>query len=234
MLLAEKNILVTGSAKRVGAEIVRQLAEKGSHVIIHCNTSLPEAEALLASLPGSGHKIIQADLSLPGAAQKLFDDSPALDGIINNASLYRHCGIYDEKTAKELWEINYTSPMELMKRFINSPPPAGGCVINVLDQEILADRPHTGAYLESRIALKDATLRFAKEYGKINLRFNAVCPGPMLPPAELPESKMEKTIATLPLLRRVEPADLARSVIFLLECDSITGAILPVDCGQHL
>ena len=234
MLLAKKNILVTGSAKRVGAEIVRQLAEKGCHVIIHCNTSLAEAEALLAILPGSGHKIIQADLSLPGAAQKLFDDSPALDGIVNNASLYRHCGIYDEKTAKELWEINYNSPLTLMQNFVKTPPPAGGCIINILDQEIWSNRPQTGAYLESRIALQEATLNFAKEYGKLNLRFNAVCPGPMLPPAELPESKMEKTIATLPLLRRVEPADLARAVIFLLECDSITGAVLPVDCGQHL
>lgn len=234
MLLAKKYILVTGSAKRIGAEIVRQLAEKGSHVIIHCNTSLSEAGKLLASLPGQGHQIIQADLSIPGEAQKLFDNCPALDGIINNASLYRHCGIYDEKTAKELWEINYTSPLVLMQRFASSPPPAGGCIINILDQEILSDRPHTGAYLESRIALEKATLEFAKEYGKMNLRFNAVCPGPMLPPAELPESKMEKTIATLPLLRRVEPADLARTVIFLLECDSITGAVLPVDCGQHL
>ena len=234
MLLAEKNILVTGSAKRIGAEIVRQLAEKGSHVIIHCNTSLSEAEALLASLPGRGHKIIQADLSIPGEAQKLFDNCPALDGIINNASLYRHCGIYDEKTAKELWEINYNSPLVLMQNFVNAPPPAGGCIINILDQEILSDRPHSGAYLESRLALKEVTEKFAQAYGKMNLRFNAVCPGPMLPPAELPESKMEKTIATLPLLRRVEPADLARSVIFLLECDSITGAILPVDCGQHL
>ena len=234
MLLAEKNILVTGSAKRIGAEIVRQLAEKGSHVIIHCNTSLPEAEALLASLPRRGHKIIQADLSIPGEAQKLFDNCPALDCIINNASLYRHCGIYDEKTAKELWEINYNSPLVLMQNFVNAPPPAGGCIINILDQEILSNRPHSGAYLESRLALKEATEKFAKAYGKMNLRFNAICPGPMLPPAELPESKMEKTIAALPLLRRVEPADLARSVIFLLECDSITGAILPVDCGQHL
>ena len=78
------------------------------------------------------------------------------------------------------------------------------------------------------------TVKLAKEYGTLNLRFNAVCPGPMLPPAELPESKMEKTIATLPLQRRVEPEDLAKAVIFLLECDSITGAVLPVDCGQHL
>ena len=233
MLLAEKNILVTGSAKRIGAEIVRQLAEKGCHVIIHCNTSLPQAEELLASLPGKGHKIIQADLSIPGEAQKLFDNVPALDCIINNASLYRHCGIYDEKTAKELWEINYTSPLVLMQNFVNAPP-REGAVINILDQEILSSRPQTGAYLESRLALKQATLEFAKAYGKNNLRFNAVCPGPMLPPAELPESKMEKTIATLPLLRRVEPADLARAVIFLLECDSITGAVLPVDCGQHL
>jgi NAD(P)-dependent dehydrogenase (short-subunit alcohol dehydrogenase family) len=234
MLLTEKNILVTGSARRIGAEIVRQLANKGAHVIIHCNQSLPEAMQLLTTLPGKGHQIIQTDLSIPGEAQKLFDNSPALDAIINNASLYRHCGIYDEKTAKELWEINYTSPLTLMKNFVNTPPENGGCVINILDQEILSDRPQTGAYLESRIALKDATLKFAKEYGSLNLRFNAVCPGPMLPPAELPESKMEKTIATLPLQRRVEPEDLAKAVIFLLECDSITGAVLPVDCGQHL
>ena len=95
MLLAEKNILITGSGKRIGAEIVRQLAEKGAHVVIHCNTSLSQAEELLASLPGTGHRIIQADLSIPGEAQKLYERSPALDAIVNNASLYRHCGIYD-------------------------------------------------------------------------------------------------------------------------------------------
>ena len=94
MLLAEKNILVTGSAKRVGAEIVRQLAEKGAHVVIHCNTSLQQAQKLLTSLPGNGHKIIQADLSIPEEAQKLFDASPALDAIVNNASLYRQLRCY--------------------------------------------------------------------------------------------------------------------------------------------
>ena len=234
MLLAEKNILVTGSAKRIGAEIVRQLAEAGAHVVIHYNTSRLEAEELLNRLPGKGHQLLQADLSIPGAAQELFDKSPALDVIINNASLYRHCGVYDEETARLLWEINYTSPLTLMENFVKNPSENGGCIINILDQEILSDRPQQGPYLESRQALLEATMRFAKEYGPRNLRFNAVCPGPMLPPAELPHSKMEKTIATLPLRRRVEPADLAKSVLFLLACESVTGAVLPVDCGQHL
>ena len=225
---------MTEKSEKKNRKRLRLLAAKGAKVVIHCNTSAAQAQELLAGLPGSGHRIIQADLSIPGEAQKLFDQCPPLDGIINNASLYRHCGIYDEKTAKELWEINFTSPLVLMENFVKNPPASGGCVINILDQEIMSNRPLTGAYLESRIALKDATLKFAKEYGELDLRFNAVWPGPMLPPAELPESKMEKTIAALPLHRRVEPADLARAVIFLMECDSITGGILPVDCGQHL
>lgn len=234
MHLAEKNILVTGGAKRIGAEIVRQLAEKGAHVAIHCNTSLAEAQALLQTLPGCGHLIIQADLGIPGEAAKLFPEDFPLDAVVNNASLYRHCGIYDEETAALLREVNYNSPLVLMEKMAAAPPPSGGAVINVLDQAILAQDVADNPYLQSRRQLAQATLEFAKKSGALNLRFNAVCPGPMLPPAELPESKMEKTIATLPLKRRVEPSDLAKAVIFLLECDSITGAILPVDCGQHL
>jgi len=32
----------------------------------------------------------------------------------------------------------------------------------------------------------------------------------------------------------VDVADFAQTVKFLCEADSITGAVLPVDCGQHL
>ena len=234
MLLAKKNILVTGGAKRIGAEIVRQLAEKGAHVVLHCNRSRAEAEQLLSELPGTGHRIFSCDLADPANAQKLFDSAAPLDAVVNNASLYRHCGIYDQETAELLHNINYTSPLVLMENLVNAPPPSGGAVVNVLDQEILKAAATDNAYLQSRRRLMEKTIDFARLYGQLDLRFNAVCPGPMLPPAELPHSKMEKTIAALPLRRRVEPADLARAVIFLLECDSITGAILPVDCGQHL
>jgi NAD(P)-dependent dehydrogenase (short-subunit alcohol dehydrogenase family) len=54
----------------------------------------------------------------------------------------------------------------------------------------------------------------------------------MLPPPELPHSTMAKTTALLPLKRAVDPMDLARSAVFLLTCESLTGSLLPVDCGQ--
>ena len=234
MQLAGKNILVTGGARRVGAVIVRRLAQAGAHVVIHCNTSRAEAEVLLGALPGTGHRVVAADLSVPGEAERLFGAASPLDAVVSSASVYRHSGLYDEETKKMLFEVNYRSPLALMELLAKNPPAAGGAVVNVLDQAVLSDRFPNNAYLESRRLLMASTLEFAKKYGPLDLRFNAVAPGPMLPPAELPQSKMEKTISALPLRCRVEPDDLARAVLFLLACDSVTGAVLPVDCGQHL
>ena len=234
MQLDGKNILVTGGAKRVGAVIVRRLAQAGARVVIHCNTSRAEAEVLLGSLPGAGHRVVTADLAVPHEAERLFAEASPLDAVVSSASVYRHGGDSDEAAKKMLYEVNYRSPLALMDLLTKTPPAAGGAVVNVLDQAVLSDRSPNNASLESRRLLLKSTLEFAKKYGPLGLRFNAVAPGAMLPPAELPLSKMEKTISALPLRRRVEPDDLARAVLFLLTCDSVTGAILPVDCGQHL
>jgi hypothetical protein len=45
---------------------------------------------------------------------------------------------------------------------------------------------------------------------------------------------MKRTPAMLPLKRPVSPEDAARAVVFLASTDSITGAVLPVDCGRSL
>ena len=53
MLTEAPLVLVTGGAKRVGAEIVRALARNGARVIIHYGTSQTEAEQLLSEIGGS-------------------------------------------------------------------------------------------------------------------------------------------------------------------------------------
>ena len=84
-------ILITGSAKRIGAAVARYFAEKGHAVVVHCNTSIKEAEALVASFPNpSIHQIVQMDLTLPDAPSKLFGilkKNPP-DVLVNNASVY--------------------------------------------------------------------------------------------------------------------------------------------------
>ena len=59
-------------------------------------------------------------------------------------------------------------------------------------------------------------------------------PDPLLPPVELPLSKMEKTLKTVPLGRPVALEDLCSACLFLAQNDSITGEILYVDGGQSL
>ena len=82
--------------------------------------------------------------------------------------------------------------------------------------------------------LADATLQLAKAWGNFDIRINAVAPGPMLPPSWAPDSKMAKTLPTLALRRPVAVEDFTSAVEFLITNNSVTGAIIPVDCGQHL
>lgn len=232
MNLLGKRVLVTGSAKRVGAHIVKSLANCGATCLIHCNKSIKEANELLLSLPGTNHQVFQVDLSKEDSAKELFQQAGRVDVLINNASVYFDPTIPEEEVEKLNYQINYLTPLHLMKLTLSQAGP--GCVINILDQEVLNPTPLRGSYSISKRMLKEATLEYAFNFARKNWRVNAIAPGPVLPPDYLINSKMTKTLAKLPLNRKVNLDDLANSVKFLIENESITGAILPVDCGQHL
>ncbi len=236
MFLEEKNVLITGGARRVGAELVRRFAAAGSRVTVHCRNSYAEAEALLASLDcPERHRILTADFARPGEAERLFAAAGRVDILVNNASLYRADELCagSEDSDRLHFEVNFWSPLALMRAFA-AQGLVEGCVVNFLDQEVAVGSPSGGGYALSRRALRDATLAFARELGPRNLRFNGVCPGPVLPPAGLEHSRMEKTLPTLPLRRKVELSDLADAVLFLCRNESVTGELLYVDSGQHL
>lgn len=234
MKITDKRVLITGSARRVGAALALAFARKGAKVLLHCNTSRTEAEEVLKSLPGSGHALLQADLADAGAVKQLFQQAGRVDILVNNASRYLTGTLTDETPAKdrEQMEVNFWAPLELMRAFAKQDI-TEGCIINFVDQEVLKV-PRNGIYSLSRRMLADATLELAAELGPENIRVNAVAPGPVIPPPEFAANGMKKTLPTLPLRRKVELEDLTEAVLFLAENNSITGVILPVDCGQHL
>lgn len=232
MKIKGKCVLITGSAKRGGAELARIFANSGAAVILHCNNSIVEAGQLLSTLPGSGHRIIQADFAHDAGVDTLIAAAGKFDILINNASIFFRPGSPEDLNNTALYhQINFLAPKKLLEAWANQEL-AAGCAVNILDQAVL--KPGSGGYWQSRCDLRQLTLELARALGKRNLRVNAVAPGPMLPPYWKPESKMEKTLPSLPLPRPVEVGDFAQAVKFLCEAESITGAILPVDCGQHL
>lgn len=232
MNLNGRHALVTGGAVRVGAALVRSLAAAGARVTVHCRESRSEAEKLVSELPGADHRVAVADFSSgeTGAAELWAQLDAPVDVLVGNASCYRLTAglerLYDL--------VNCRAPLELMRRFA-AQDIAAGSVVNVLDQAVLNPAPaEAEAYLESRRGLAAATREFARRFAGKNLRFNAVAPGPMLPPRGLENSRMEKTLRQVPLGRPVAVADLVKAVLFLIGNDSVTGAILPVDCGMSL
>ena len=232
MKIEGKCVLITGSAKRGGAELARIFANSGAAVILHCNNSVVEAEQLLSTLPGSGHRIIRADFSDEAEIDALIASAGKFDILINNASIFFRPGSKEDLNSTALYhQINFLAPQKLLGSWAKQEL-SEGCAVNILDQAVM--KPGSGGYWRSRYDLQQLTLELARTLGKRNLRVNAVAPGPMLPPYWKPESKMEKTLPTLPLPRPVEIGDFAKAVKFLCEADSITGAVLPVDCGQHL
>ena len=235
MKLNGKKVLITGGARRIGGKISRSLAAQGAILYIHCHKGLAEGEALLSQLPGSGHKLFAADLSLPGAAEKMMQACGEVDILVNNASIYARTPIaLEESEARRYFEVNFWSPLALMRAFVGTERKSPGVVINIVDQEILRPAAENGIYAISRKALADATVAFALEYAPGDLRFNAIAPGPMIPPPGLENSTMSKVLKSVPAGKRIEPDDLVKTLSYIIDNDSLTGAVIPLDGGQHL
>jgi hypothetical protein len=232
--IKDKRVLVTGGGARIGSHICRAFAEKGAEILIHCFNSKNKAEKLAVEMSGKNHHVITQDLSEYGAAEKIFAEAGRVDILVNNASVFNVRKLENETEAESLaqFKINFFSPLELMKEF-RKRNPAKGCVINILDQRIGKNDPLTGSYALSKKSLRDATMAAALQWAP-EIRVNAIAPGPVLPPTNIPDSKMEETLKKVPLGKAVNMRNLCSACLFLAENESITGQIIFADCGQHL
>lgn len=232
-----RKIVITGGGRRIGRELAGTFAALGARVVIHCRSSEAEAHTLLEEIGGAaaGHELAVCDLADP---EELKAAAPALltgaSLLINNASMFRRNTIVEEtpeEFARQM-AVNFTAPALLMKWFAEYGA-RPGVIVNLLDQGIARPDGDSFSYALAKKALSEATRAAALQLAP-EIRVNAVAPGPVLPPVELPGSRMEKTLRAVPLGRPVAMADLCAAVVFLASNESITGAVLFIDCGQSL
>ncbi len=237
-----KKVLVTGGAIRIGREICKGFARAGATVVIHCNTHTEEGKLLLEELggPGKGHALFSMDLSNAAELEKeenirlLEEKFSGVDILVNNASCYIRTPIQQEKLPEmeRQLNINFLSPVLLMKLFAEKAV-QGSVIVNMLDQGIAKTDRNTFSYALSKKALAEATKSAALSYAPC-IRVNAVAPGPMIPPPDLPLSKMEKSIQSIPLQKAIAVEDVVSACLFAAGNSSMTGAILYVDGGLSL
>lgn len=236
-------VLVTGAARRVGAEIARQLQAAGARVALHFRSSRSDAEALAADLngirPGSA-AIFQADLldsaSLPGLVSAVVERFGRLDGLVNNASSFfpTALGEIDDAAWLDLMGSNLKAPLFLSQAAAPHLKLGGGAIINIVD--IHAERPLKGypLYCAAKAGLLGLTRALALELAP-EVRVNGVAPGAIEWPddGQFPAAERQAIVAHTLLGRIGAPSDIARTVRFLLfDAPYITGQIIPVDGGR--
>ncbi|QIZ76516.1 pteridine reductase [Ferrimonas lipolytica] len=239
-----KVILVTGSAKRVGAAIIRAFHSAGYRTIIHCRDSVDDANQLATELnhqrPDSAAVLVQ-DLTASGGAVLLARQALALYGridvLINNASSFypTPVGEITDQSWTDLVGSNMHAPLFLSQALAPTLTQHHGAIINLIDVHANTPLQQHTLYCMAKAALLMMTKSLALELAP-NVRVNGVAPGAILWPNQTPDqSAQEALLKQVPLgqLGRVE--DIAATTLFLAkDAPYITGQVLAVDGGRSL
>lgn len=234
--------LVTGGARRIGAAIVRALAEAGYAVAIHCHRSREEAEALAAEIGRGGGRaaVVVADLVALAEVRRVVPAAAAALGplslLVNNASTFETdaVGRLDAAAFDRHIGVNLRAPVFLAEAFAaQAPASCDASIVNVTDQRVFKPTPLMFSYAVSKSALHAATAMMAQAMAP-TVRVNAVAPGPVLPSPRQREDDFRRQAAAVPLGRGASPDEIAQAVLYLARARSVTGATIAVDGGQHL
>src|SRR5258705_700799 len=236
--------LVTGGARRVGAEIVRHLHAAGASVAIHCNRSRAEAQALSAELEAlrrGSAVVFSADLRQPEAAARLITEVlerfGSLQLLVNNAASFYPTPWPKITPAQwaDLMGTNLQAPLFLAQAASSELRRARGLIVNIVDIHGMRSLPGYLVYSTSKAGLIHLTQALARELAP-EVRVNAIAPGPVLwPEAGLAEAQRQEIIRRTLLQRPGSPADIAPAVIyFATAAPFVTGQILAVAGGRTL
>ena len=239
--------LITGSAQRIGAEIARQLHTGGYDLALHYNNSASHAETLsteLNRLRANSCHCFQADLARSGSpaelAEQVLEHFGKVSVLINNASSFypTKAGQATEKNWDELMGSNLKGAFFLTEALIETLTSENGSVVNIID--IHGERPlkNYTIYGMAKAGLAMMTKSMARELAPA-VRVNGVSPGAILWPdqdeGELDNEIKQSILARIPMKRPGEPADIAKTVVFLCrDAPYITGQIIAVDGGRLL
>jgi NAD(P)-dependent dehydrogenase (short-subunit alcohol dehydrogenase family) len=236
-----KVAFVTGAARRIGRSIAEHLAAQGYALALHANNSASEAEALADALEQKNVRtcVVEGDLadaaSVPSMIETAAGTLGRLSLLVNNASLFKGDAVQDF-TVEQFdahMAINLRAPLLLAQAFARHAAADDPSIVNIIDQRVFRLTPQFFTYTLSKAALLTATQTMAQALAPA-IRVNGVGPGPVLPNIHDGSEGFMREAQGTPLGRPVDPAEIARTVLFLAGARSVTGQMIAVDSGQHI
>ena len=238
-----KNILITGSSKRIGAEFVKFFYKNNFNIALHYNKSKKQAIKLSKLLGYKKNRvvIVKGDLSSEKGTKKIFSESKKKLGkithLINCASVFENDDIKNFNSSK--WNmninINLKAPYILMSEFSKQKfsRKNQGNIINVIDQRVFNLTPFFFSYTLSKVALYNLTITSAMRLAP-DIRVNCIAPGPVIKNLRQNENQFKKQYMNTLLKTKVSPLELCEAAQFFFNTSSVTGEVISLDSGQRI
>lgn len=246
--LAGKVAVVNGGSRGIGEAIARGLAACGAEVVLSSRKQ-ESVQDVADSIIADGGKAVAKTCHAGhmDEIEALFEgvrkDFGRLDILINNAAANPYFGpaakLPPDAFAKTV-EVNLRGPYYMMSHAVPlMAESGGGSVVNVASVAALVSMPGQAVYAMTKAGLISLTKSFAREYGKLGIRVNAILPGIVetrFAAALVEDPGIQKRLASLPVPRAGQPEDMVGGVLYLVSDGAAytTGTTLVMDGGITL
>jgi NAD(P)-dependent dehydrogenase (short-subunit alcohol dehydrogenase family) len=240
-------VVVTGGGGGFGRAFCRRFARAGAKVAVW-DFDANAGEEIVREIGAERGEacFIKADLAriddIDAAVAQTLDVCGVPYCVINNASIYPRASVID--MTPQAWErtfkVNITAPFLIVRAF--GPKMIArkrGVVINIASGRALEGAVNGANYACTKAALLSLTKTLALEWGKHNIRVNAIIPGVSMTAQPLENTTPEELVArgaTIPLGRIGYPEDMAGLAAFLASADAayMTGQGVAMNGGRVL
>lgn len=179
MKLTGRTALLTGATGGLGRAIAKALAERGATLVLSSRRR-EELEQLAASLPGSGHRFIVADLAEEGAAERLVAEAGDVDALVANAGLSAGGRLEGFSTGEltAALRVNLEAPAQMARAAIPAMRERGeGHLVFVSSLQGKVALPRSSVYSATKFGLRGFALALREDLWGTGVGVSVVLPG---------------------------------------------------------
>ena len=183
-----RRVLVTGASRGIGRAVAATFAAAGDRVAVHYGRSREDAQAVLGSLPGEGHVLVQADMTsadeVAAAVDSAAEQLGGLDVLVNNAGVFQAAPPVG--TSYQHWQAVWSRTLATNltgaanATFCAVPHlvrAGGGAVVNVSSRGAFRGEPDNPAYGASKAGLNAFAQSMALVLAPHGISVTCVAPG---------------------------------------------------------
>jgi len=241
-----KVVLVTGSSRGIGAEMIKAFGKRGAHCVVNYVADAQgqnKADATNVAKELNDPLVVECDVTQPqqveSMMQQIQDRHGGLDILVNNS------GIISDRTLKKMSMDEFESVIRvnLIGTFIVTQKSAGllrdgGRIINMASVSGQLGFFGQANYSSSKAGIIALTKVSAREFARQNITVNAIAPGfiDIGMSKGMPDEVTQKFIKAIPLGRLGRVKEIVEGALFLASPDAsyITGQVLNVNGGFYM